>query len=70
METGPRPRRARPRHRGPNHNPIDPESVTVINDGHLVHIGHNNHGERELALAIAERNRQHRRSTIDTRRAA
>jgi hypothetical protein len=54
----------------PNHNPIDPKSVTVINDWQLVHIGHNNHGERELALAIAERNRQHRRSTINTRRAA
>jgi hypothetical protein len=54
----------------PNHNPIDPETVTVINDWQLVHIGHNNHGERELALAIAERNGQHRRSTIDARRAA
>jgi hypothetical protein len=42
----------------------------VINDWHLVHIGHDNHGERELALAIGECNRQHRRSTIDTRRAA
>ncbi len=51
----------------PNHNPTDPESVAVINDWHLAH---NNHGERELALAIAERNRQHRRNTIDTRRAA
>jgi hypothetical protein len=70
MATGPRPRRARRATEDPNHNPIDPESATVINDWQLVHIGHNNHGERELALAIAERNRQHRRSTIDTRTAA
>jgi hypothetical protein len=54
----------------PNDIPADPTTVTVINDWTPVRFGHRDHAERELALAIAERNRQHRRSTITTRRAA
>ncbi|MEJ3652541.1 replication initiator [Actinomycetes bacterium KLBMP 9759] len=46
----------------PNTIPIDLDTITVVNDWRLVHIGHTNHAERELALAIAERNRQHRSS--------
>ena len=41
-------------------DPIDLDSVTVINDWRLLGVGHNNHAERELAMAIAERNRQQR----------
>jgi hypothetical protein len=44
----------------PNEIPIDPSTVTVINDWMPVRFGHRDHAERELALAIAERNRQHR----------
>ncbi|WP_433560208.1 hypothetical protein ACQPWY_27810 [Pseudonocardia xinjiangensis] len=54
----------------PNDIPIDPSTVVVINDWVPVHFGHHDHAERELALAIAERNRQQRRSKIETRRAA
>ena len=36
------------------------DTVTVINDWRLVGIGHHNHAERELAMAIAERHRTHR----------
>jgi excisionase family DNA binding protein len=39
--------------------PIDLATVTVINDWAPVHFGHHDHAERELAVAIAERNRQH-----------
>jgi len=42
--------------------PIDPTTVVVINDWWPVHHGHRNDAERELALAIAERHRQQRRS--------
>ena len=40
--------------------PPDLDTVTVINDWRLVGIGHHNHAERELAMAIAERHRTHR----------
>ncbi|WP_219414869.1 replication initiator [Pseudonocardia nigra] len=50
--------------------PLDLSTVTVINDWWPVHYGHRDDGERELAAAIAERNRQQRRSKIGTRRAA
>ena len=40
--------------------PLDLDTITVINSWHVVHIGHRDHTERELALAIAERNRTHR----------
>ena len=50
--------------------PVDLDTVTVINDWHVVHIGHRDHAERELALAIAERHRAQRRSHTQPRRAA
>jgi hypothetical protein len=53
----------------PNDIPIDLTTVTVINDWMPVAFGHRDYAERELALAIAERNRQHRRTTT-TRRSA
>ena len=43
-----------------NRIPIELDTITVINDWQLVGIGHHNHAERELAMAIAERNRQQR----------
>ena len=48
------------------------DTVTVVNTWHVVHIGHRDHTERELALAIAERHRAQQRSTssMSTRRAA
>lgn len=49
--------------------PVDLDTITVINDWHVIQIGHRDHAERELALAIAERNRTHRQ-TIRTRRRA
>jgi hypothetical protein len=55
-------------HGDPGH-PIDLDTITVINDWRVVHIGHRDHAERELALAIAERHRTHRR-TISSRRSA
>jgi hypothetical protein len=54
----------------PGDIPIDLDTVTVVNDWTLVHIGHRNHAERELAVAIAERNRHQRRSTTRQRSAA
>nr|WP_214370912.1 replication initiator [Pseudonocardia sp. H11422] len=53
----------------PNGLPPDLDTITVINDWHLVGIGHRNEGERELALAIAERKRDLRqqRRTEGTR---
>ena len=48
--------------------PVDLDTITVINDWTVTHIGHRDHAERELALAIAERNRTQR--TSRTRRAA
>jgi hypothetical protein len=53
----------------PTDIPIDLGSVVVINDWAPVRFGHRDDAERELAAAIAERNRQHRRTTT-TRRAA
>jgi Replication initiator protein, pSAM2 len=45
---------------GPGDIPPDLDTVTVINDWRLVGVGHHNHAERELAMAIAERHRTHR----------
>ena len=45
---------------GDDQAPIDLDTVTVINDWAVVSIGHRDHAERELALAIAERNRTQR----------
>ena len=50
--------------------PVDLDTITVVNDWRVVHIGHRDHAERELALAIAERNRTQRRTSRTTRRAA
>ena len=57
---------------GADIGPVDLDTVTVVNTWHVVHIGHRDHTERELALAIAERHRAQRRSTssMSTRRAA
>ena len=41
---------------------VDLDTVTVINDWAVVQIGHRDHAERELAVAMAERNRTQRRS--------
>jgi hypothetical protein len=43
--------------------PVDLDTITVINDWTVTHIGHHDHAERELALAIAERNRTQRRTS-------
>ena len=45
---------------GDDQAPVDLDTVTVINDWAVVQIGHRDHAERELALAIAERHRTHR----------
>jgi hypothetical protein len=45
---------------GETGDPINLDTVTVINDWRLIGVGHSNHAERELAMAIAERNRQQR----------
>jgi hypothetical protein len=50
--------------------PVDLDTITVINDWQVVRIGHRDHAERELALAIAERNRAQRHTSRSTRRAA
>jgi hypothetical protein len=50
--------------------PVDLDTITVINDWRVVHIGHRDHAERELAVAIAERNHTQKRTTRITRRAA
>ena len=52
--------------------PADLDTITVINTWYVVQIGHRDHTERELALAIAERHRTQRRTTrsMNTRRAA
>jgi hypothetical protein len=57
---------------GADVGPVDLDTVTVVNTWHVVHIGHRDHTERELALAIAERHRAQQRSTssMSTRRAA
>ena len=46
----------------PNGCPIDLDTVVVINDWVPVRFGHRDDAERELTAAIAERNRQHRRT--------
>ncbi|NMI00853.1 replication initiator [Pseudonocardia acidicola] len=46
----------------PNGIPPDLDTITVINNWQLVGIGHRNEGERELALAIAERKQQQRQA--------
>jgi hypothetical protein len=43
--------------------PVDLDTVTVVNDWRVVHIGPRDHAERELALAIAESHRTHRRAS-------
>ena len=52
---------------GESDAPIDLDTVTVINDWRLLGVGHHNHAERELAMAIAERNRQQRTTRKETR---
>ncbi len=52
----------------PNTTAAGLDSVTVINDWRLIGIGHRNHAERELALAIAERNQQHHQHRRTTHR--
>lgn len=54
----------------PNVIPLDLDTITVINNWEVARIGHRDHGERELALAIAERNREQRRSRTTVGRAA
>ena len=55
----------------PDATPPDLDTITVINDWEPIRFGHRDHGERELALAIAERNRaQRQQRRTDTRRAA
>ena len=56
----------------PGDVPVDLDAVTVINDWLVVHIGHRDHIERELALAIAiaERHRAQRRTTHRSVRSA
>jgi len=56
--------------RGDDVGPVDLDTITVISDWRVLHIGHHDHAERELALAIAERNRAQPRTTRTTRRAA
>jgi hypothetical protein len=51
---------------GESGTPVDLDTVTVINDWRLLGVGHHNHAERELAMAIAERNRQHRTTRKET----
>lgn len=43
--------------------PTEPGSVLVVNDWQVVHIGHRNDAEREIALGIAERRREQRRTS-------
>jgi hypothetical protein len=54
----------------PGDIPADVDTVAVVNDWQVLHIGHRDHAERELAAAIAERHRTHRCTTRSTRRAA
>ncbi|MDN5920359.1 MAG: replication initiation protein, partial [Pseudonocardia sp.] len=54
----------------PNDTPPDLDTITVVNDWSLVHIGHHNEAERELALGIAERNRQQRQTRTADRSAS
>ena len=57
--------------RGEDAGPVDLDTITVVNDWHVIQIGHRDHAERELALAIAERHHAQRRNrSTTTRRAA
>jgi hypothetical protein len=40
----------------------DLATITVVNDWAVVHIGHHNDAEREIAASIAERHRSQRQS--------
>ena len=53
----------------PNETAPDMDTITVINDWWPVRYGHRDEGERELAAAIAERYRAHRRLSMTARRA-
>ena len=53
----------------PESEPVDPATVTVINDWWPVRFGHRDDAEREWAAAVAERHRR-TRSTTSARRAA
>ncbi len=53
----------------PDAEPVDPTTVTVINDWWPVRFGHRDDAEREWAAAVAERHRRPR-STTSARRAA
>ena len=44
--------------------------MIVVNTWHVVHIGHRDHTERELALAIAERHRAQARTHCTSQRRA
>ncbi len=44
----------------------DLDTITVLNHWTVIRIGHRDHAERELAVAIAERNRTQRRETRTT----
>ena len=48
-------------------NDIDPDlmTISVVNDWTLVHIGHHNEAERELAQAISERHRAQRQTRAE-----
>ena len=48
---------------GADVSPVDLDTITVINDWTVTRIGHRDHNERELALAVAERHRAQHRST-------
>jgi hypothetical protein len=52
----------------PNDIGPDLDTITVVNDWSVVHIGHHNNAEREVAQGISERFRAQR--TTDTGRAA
>jgi hypothetical protein len=45
--------------------PAEPGTVLVVNDWHIVQIGHRNDAEREIALGIAERRREQRRTRTE-----
>ena len=45
--------------------PAEPGSVLVVNDWQVVQIGHRNDAEREIALGIAERRREQRRTRTE-----
>ncbi|MBW0103219.1 replication initiator [Pseudonocardia sp. KRD291] len=47
--------------------PAEPGSVLVVNDWQVAQIGHRNDAEREIALGIAERRREQRRTHYETR---